>query len=68
MASSRSQPTDGVSDQRPLLASLLEPLLDCRNKVSRNVVANGAVVELEAFLDLVGGFGQRLEATDNLRT
>lgn len=56
-----------MSNQRPFFARFLEALLDSRNKVTGNVVADGAVLKLEAgFLDLIGAFGQRLKASNDL--
>ena len=55
-----------MPNQRPLLARLFEPLLNSRNEVARNVVADGAVFKLKPFLHLLSAFRQRLEATDDL--
>lgn len=64
----RSQPADGVTDERPFFARFLEALLDRRNEVARDVVSDGAVFKLKAFLHLLGAFGERLKAANDLRS
>ena len=67
MAVSRSKTAHGMTNERALLARFLEPLLDGRDEVSGNVVADGAVFELETFLHFFGILGERLKTTNNLR-
>ena len=57
-----------MTNEGPLLARFLESLLDGRDEVAGNVVADGAVFELETFLHFFGILGERLKTTDDLRT
>jgi hypothetical protein len=57
-----------MTNEGPLLARFLESLLDGRDEVAGNVVADGAVFELETFLHFFGILGERLKTTNDLRT